>query len=91
MLEARHELSPLLFTGVLFPNRLSHQNLLIQHHLIVHLIPRYHRPHRPHDFRYLAHIAAAVQFEAYQVTAELEIATIHLHCCENRPNFADDS
>jgi hypothetical protein len=69
------ELSPLLAIYALALNRLSHQNLLILHHLIIHLVPRYH--HLPHLIHLsLAQITAMVQ-SAYQVTAGLKNAEVH--------------
>ena len=80
-MEARHGLSPWLVVYALSPNHLSHQNLLIQHHLIVHLVPRCHHRRRLHlrDDRSPVLTVTAVHV-AYQVTTELETAIIHLRC-----------
>ena len=76
----------LLATDAHAPNRLSHQNLLIRHHLIAHLAPPPHHHRRPrHRHRHLSAIHTTAQ--AYQVATVLVSEVIHLHC-ENRPAAA---
>ena len=79
-----HGLAPLLANDAHAPNRLSHQNLLIQHHLIAHLAPPPHHHRRPRH-HHLSAIHTTAQ--AYQVATVLVSEVIHLHC-ESRPAAA---
>ena len=77
-----HEPAPLLANDAHAQNRLSHQNLLILHHLKAHLAPPPHHHHRLRHHHHLSAIHTTAQ--AYQVATVLVIEVIHLHC-ESRP------